>query len=66
VLIEGTTYLEMFEPDHYYLFGEQDLANRFVDWEVVEFKTDSFPAPGDRVKRFATLVARKPWNDLHR
>ena len=66
VLIEGTTYLEMFEPDHYYLFGEQDLANRFVDWEVVEFKTDSFPAPGDRVKRFATLVARKqPWNNLH-
>ena len=66
VLIEGTTYLEMFEPDHYYLFGEQDLANRFVDWEILESKTDLFPAPGDTVKRFATLVARKqPWNNLH-
>ena len=60
VLVEGTTYLEMFEPGHYYLFSESELRERFSEWEVLEFRRDSFPAPGQTIKEFATVVARKP------
>ena len=59
VLIEGTTYLDMFEPGQYYLFGENELRDRFAGWEIVESKYDTFAAPASTVKRFATIVARK-------
>ena len=60
VLIEGTTYLDMFEPGHSYLFGENELRDRFAEWDLLESKYDSFDAPGSTVKRFATVIARKP------
>jgi tellurite methyltransferase len=60
VLIEGTTYLDMFEPNHYYLFREAELAQCFKDWGIVESRIDSFPAPGETVKRFSTVIAKKP------
>ncbi len=60
VLIEGTTYLDMFEPGRYYLFAENELRDRFSGWEIIESKYDSFEAPGPSVKRFATLIARRP------
>ena len=60
VLVEGTTYLDMFEPEHYYLFSEIELRERFSGWGVLEFRRDRFPAPGQTVKEFATVVARKP------
>lgn len=60
VLIEGTTYLDMFEPGRYYLFGRSELQDRFSGWELVESRYDSFEAPGPSVKAFATVVARKP------
>jgi tellurite methyltransferase len=59
-LIEGTTYLDMFEPNHYNLFSEQELGQFFEDWEIVESRIDSFPAPSATVKRFATIIARRP------
>lgn len=59
-LIEGTTYLEMFEPNHYHLFGEQEIVQFFKDWEIAESRIDAFPAPGEAVKRFATIIARRP------
>ncbi|MBE0625528.1 MAG: class I SAM-dependent methyltransferase [Burkholderiales bacterium] len=59
-LIEGTTYLDMFEPNHYYLFREPELEQYFKDWEIVESKIDLFPAPGATVKRFSTVIARRP------
>ena len=59
-LIEGTTYLDMFEPNHYYLFRESELEQHFSDWEIVESRIDSFPAPGATVKRFSTVIARRP------
>ena len=65
-LIEGTTYLDMFEPHHYHLFSERDLVQCFKDWEIVEFRIDSFPAPGKTVKRFATVIARKPPDQTRR
>ena len=62
VLVGGTTYLDMFEPGHYYLFSESELREHFRDWEVLEFRRDSFPAPGQTVKEFVTVVARKTQN----
>lgn len=59
VLIEGTTYLDMFEPGRYYLFGENELQDYFVGWELVESQYDSFEAPGPSIKKFATVIARK-------
>ncbi len=59
VLIEGTTYLDMFEPNHYYLFREAELVQCFKDWDIVESSIDSFPAPGETVKRFSTVIAKR-------
>jgi len=59
VLIQGTTYLGMFEPDEYYLFAENELPESFAGWGVEYLHLDSFPAPGHTVKRFCTLVARR-------
>jgi tellurite methyltransferase len=60
VLIEGTTFLEMFEPGHYYLFGHDEIQNSFAGWEIHESRYDNFEAPGQTVKMFTTVVARKP------
>lgn len=59
VLIEGTTYLGMFDPDNYYLFGRDELEQRFGGWEILVSRHDSFPAPGDTRKEFATVIARR-------
>lgn len=59
VMIEGTTYLEMFEPRHYYLFGHDEIHDSFAGWEVLESKYDNREAPGQTVKMFTTVVARK-------
>jgi tellurite methyltransferase len=60
VLIEGTTYLGMFEPGHYYLFTEPQLRERFSGWDLLEFRLQRFDAPGSTIKAFATVVARRP------
>jgi len=60
VLIEGTTYMDMFTPGQYYLFRREELIDRFGDWVVEVTRYDDFPAPGDAVKVFATVIARKP------
>ena len=59
MLIEGTTYLDMFEPDSYYLFGHDELQERFVGWELLESRYDNFKAPGSTVKAFATVIAQR-------
>jgi tellurite methyltransferase len=60
VLIEGTTFMGMFEPGHYYLFGENELDQACSGWEILLSRHDEFPAPENTLKRFHTLVARKP------
>jgi tellurite methyltransferase len=60
VLIEGTTFLGMFTPGDYCLFGERALEDAFAGWTVEYLKIDVFPAPEQTVKRFCTLVARRP------
>jgi tellurite methyltransferase len=59
VLIEGTTYLGMFQPGHYYLFGHDELERRFAGWKVLEMTYQTFPAPDNTEKAFATLIAQK-------
>jgi tellurite methyltransferase len=59
VLVEGTTYLGMFKPDEYTLFGRLELEQAFAGWTLIESRHDSFPAPGDTVKAFATLIVEK-------
>jgi tellurite methyltransferase len=59
VLIEGTTYLEMFAPGRSTLFGENEIAERCAGWRILESRIDSFGAPGNTVKRFSTVIARR-------
>ncbi len=64
VLTEGTTFMGMFEPGNYYLFGRNELQDRFEGWEILLHTRDSFDAPGNTKKEFSTIVAqarsRKP------
>lgn len=63
VMTEGTTYLDMFAPDHYTLFGRDELTQTFAHagngWEVLLERKDGFDAPGGTRKEFATVIARK-------
>ena len=60
VLIEGTTYLAMFEPDHYHLFSPVELKAAFSGWRIDVFRQDGFAAPGGTRKEFITIVAERP------
>jgi tellurite methyltransferase len=59
-LVAGTTFLAMFDPDEYCLFEEEEIAAPFAGWEVLGDAIEDFPAPGDKVKRFRTLIVRRP------
>ena len=60
VLIEGTTYLGMFDPDNYCLFRRNELEERFDGWNILESRTQTFPAPEGTRKDFSTIIAEKP------
>jgi len=60
VLIEGTTFMNMFDPAAHYLFGEDELARAFAGWKPEYSKIDAFTAPDGTVKRFHTVVMRRP------
>lgn len=58
VLVEGTTYMGMFDPSSYCLFGRDEIEERFRGWEIVLSAHDRFDAPGNTKKEFSTVVAR--------
>jgi tellurite methyltransferase len=58
VLIEGTTFMDMFDPEAYCLFGRDELGEAFAGWEVLLSRREDFPAPGGTLKCFHTLIAR--------
>jgi tellurite methyltransferase len=60
VLIDGTTYLDMFDADSYCLFARSELESRFSGWSILRSDFSDFEAPGGRNKAFATVIARKP------
>jgi tellurite methyltransferase len=59
VLIEGTTYLEMFDPRGYCLFAPREIADAFSGWHILDDRIEEFPAPGGTIKRFRTIVAER-------
>jgi len=63
VLIQGTTYLDMFQPDSHCLLPREEMAKRFAGWDILHFEFRDFEAPGQRTKSFVTLIARKPGRD---
>lgn len=63
VLIEGTTYLDMFDPEAHCLFGRDELGEAFAGWQVLVSRHEDFAAPGGTLKRFHTLLARRPFKD---
>lgn len=60
VLVEGTSYMDMFDPAAHCLFGAGELARRFAGWETLRLEHQDFPAPRELRKCFDTLIARKP------
>lgn len=60
VLIEGTTFMDMFDPRAHYLFGETEVEAAFPGWRLEYARTEAFPAPGETLKRFRTVVMRRP------
>jgi tellurite methyltransferase len=60
VLIEGTTYLDMFDATCYCLFSRNELRERFAGWDVLHHEYRDFEAPKASIKSFVTLIARKP------
>jgi tellurite methyltransferase len=60
VMIEGSTYLAMFDPGAHHLFRPAELAAPFAGWEILQDREDEFEAPGATRKRFRTLIARRP------
>ena len=59
VLIEGTTYMGMFESNNYYLFGRKELEECFSSWTILCSCYDTFSAPGQTRKEFSTVIASK-------
>jgi tellurite methyltransferase len=59
-MIEGSTFLAMFDPEAYCLFAPDEIAAPFAGWEILLDSVEEFPAPGDKMKRFRTLIARRP------
>lgn len=59
VLVAGTTYMAMFDRAGYHIFTREELLRPFPEWHH-ELTAHDFPAPGDTLKRFLTLVARRP------
>ena len=60
VLIDGTTYMGMFDLDNYCLFQQKELEERFAGWKIVESHNQTFPAPEATRKEFSTVIAEKP------
>ncbi len=60
VLIEGTTFLAMFDPAEHCLFTAPEIENRFAGWDSLHTGIDEFDAPGQTIKRFFTIIARRP------
>ena len=59
-LIQGTTFEDMFDPREHCLFEELELDQIVAGWEQIHAATSAYPAPGQTVKRFRTVIARRP------
>lgn len=60
VLIEGTTFMAMFDEDNYCLLPRHELEKRFAGWKILSNQYETYAAPAETRKEFSTLVAEKP------
>lgn len=60
VLVEGTTFLDMFDPSGHCLFAREEMHRQFAGWEILLCDHRDFPAANTEIKSFATVIARKP------
>lgn len=60
VLLEGTTFKGPFDPERTHLFAPDELGRAFASWEALARRGGEVPSPDGTVRRFQTLVARKP------
>jgi tellurite methyltransferase len=60
VLLEGTTYADVFDGDLRHLFTPDELDRAFAGWAMESSRVGEFPAPNGTVKRIASVIARKP------
>jgi tellurite methyltransferase len=60
VLIEGTSYMAMFDPQNYHLFPRGEIETLFSGWKILAIRHETYPAPGATRKEFVTLIAEKP------
>ena len=58
-LIEGTTFMGMFDPQSHHLFRRGEIEVAFGGWELLESRVDEFPAPQATKKVSSTVVARR-------
>jgi tellurite methyltransferase len=59
LLVQGTTYMDMFERGRHCLLARDELAARFAGWELIEAQHQDFDAPSGTVKSFDTVVASR-------
>lgn len=59
LLVEGTSFLDMFTPESYCLLRPGQLRERFAGWEIVQDIAQEFPAPHGTRKVFETVIARR-------
>lgn len=64
VLVEGTTYMDMFDAANFYLFARNELEERFAGWKILSSSHEEFPAPKGTRKVFSTVIAEKPSRTL--
>lgn len=60
VLVEGTTYMDMFDPSSHCLFEPFEMLRRFKGWDIEHSEFTDFEAPQATLKRFSTVIARRP------
>lgn len=60
VLVEGTTYMKMFDPQNCCLFRPDQLRQAFAGWTLLMDDVRDFSAEIGEIKRFATVIARRP------
>ena len=59
VLVDGTTYLDMFDPAAHCLFARGELHSQFAGWQILHSEHQDFAAPKGQLKSFVTVVARR-------
>lgn len=60
VLVEGTTFMDMFAPESHCLFERNRLRDELADWDIAGYEVQEFSAPRGTRKMFATAIARRP------